>query len=104
MSVKELEFKCEECGYIHVIKFDEENDLIFEHGCHTLLILSSFTDVVFAGAFKMIAQGELRYIIEMCEHYLNSNAQTSRQYYERLRKRTFKELVKLQLKEFDCDA
>lgn len=47
----------------------------------------------------MITQGKLRYTIEMCEHYLNSSAQTSRQYYTRLRKHTFKTLIALQLKE-----
>ena len=46
---------------------------------------------------------ELRQIIEMCEHYLNSSVQTNRQYYERLRRRTFKELLQLQLKEFDYE-
>lgn len=49
----------------------------------------------------MITQGELRYTIEMCEHYLNSSAQTSRQYYTRLRKSAFKELIALQLKDFN---
>lgn len=46
-------------------------------------------------------QGELRFTIEMCEYYLNSFAMTSRQYYTRLRKKSLKDLIKLQLKEFD---
>ncbi len=48
-------------------------------------------------------QGELKFTIEMCEHYLNSYAKTSRQYYTRLRQKALKDLLKLQLKEFNYD-
>lgn len=52
-------------------------------------------------AFK--EQKKLRYELEMCEWYLNSSLKwyTNKQYYERARKRTLKDLINLQLKEFD---
>lgn len=37
--VKELRFKCEDCGVIHTIKYDKE-DLTFTHGEEVLLILN----------------------------------------------------------------
>lgn len=40
MSVKELKFECEDCGNSHNIKFDDEKDLMFTHGCETLLVLN----------------------------------------------------------------
>jgi hypothetical protein len=49
-------------------------------------------------------QGELRYTIERCEHYLNSRARTSRQYYFKLRKKALKDLIRLQIQEYLCSA
>lgn len=44
---------------------------------------------------------ELWFTIEMCEDYLNAKIKTNVQYYTRLRARTLKDLLEVQLKEFD---
>lgn len=48
-----------------------------------------------------LTKGELRFTLEMCEHYLNSYTKTYRQYYNRLRSKVLRDLLKLQLKDFD---
>ena len=60
---------------------------------------STLTKAMAGGAFEM-TQKELMSTLKMCEYYLNEYiGATSKQYYTRLRARTLKDLLRLQIKE-----